>query len=89
MFFGGRYTGPGYMWLPAKVIIDYDNLSYFKKFVDPGYELKYLLLVTNQYGPDKINVYGHVEPAKPGAKETVTGKKQKTEKKIIDSNPIK
>ena len=62
MFFGGNYTGPGNMWLPAKVIVDYDNLDYFKKYLDPSYHLKYLVLVTNQYGPDKINVYGAIEP---------------------------
>ena len=72
MFFGGNYKGPGYLWLPAKVIIDYDNLSYFQKFVDPSFELKYLILVTSQYGPDKINVYGFVEPAKVKATEKET-----------------
>lgn len=62
MFFGGDYKGPGYMWLPAKVVIDYDNLEYFKKYVHEGFDLKYLILVTNQYGPDKISVYGFVGP---------------------------
>ncbi|VAX27981.1 NHL repeat domain protein [hydrothermal vent metagenome] len=61
MFFGGTYKGPGGMWLPAKVIIDYDNLKYFQKYVDDRFNLKYLIFVTNQYGPDKINVYGYVE----------------------------
>jgi DNA-binding beta-propeller fold protein YncE len=64
MFFGGPYKGPGDMWLPAKVIIDYDNLDYFKKYVDPRYTLNYLVLVSNQYGPDKINIYGAISPAK-------------------------
>jgi sugar lactone lactonase YvrE len=64
MFFGGSYAGPGYMWLPAKVTIDYDNLQYFQQFVDPAFNLKYVVFVTNQYGPDKINVYGAVEPKK-------------------------
>lgn len=62
MFFGGSYAGPGYMWLPAKVIIDYDNLRFFEKYVDKSYNLNYLIFVTNQYGPDKINIYGSVEP---------------------------
>jgi len=62
MFFGGTYQGPGYMWLPAKVIIDYDNLKYFQKYVYKDFKLKYLIFVTNQYGPDKISVYGFVEP---------------------------
>lgn len=64
MFFGGAYKGPGDMYLPAKVMIDYDNLSYFQKYVDPEFKLKYLIFVTNQYGPDKINVYGAVEGKK-------------------------
>jgi len=62
MFFGGPYKGPGFMWLPAKVVIDYDNLEYFQKYVDSDFHLKYLVLVSNQYGPDKINIYGFVEP---------------------------
>ncbi|MFC2136900.1 6-bladed beta-propeller [Bacteroidota bacterium] len=61
MFFGGPYQGPGYMYLPAQITIDYDNLKYFKKYVDNSFELKYLIFVTNQYGPDKINVYGFVD----------------------------
>ncbi len=61
MYFGGPYAGPGYMWLPAKVTIDYDNMQYFQQFVDPAFNLKYLVLVTNQFGPDKITVYGAVE----------------------------
>jgi len=62
LYFGGPYKGPGDMWLPAKVIIDYDNLKYFQKYVSPAYDLKYLIFVTNQYGPDKVNVYGSVRP---------------------------
>lgn len=61
MFFGGSYKGPGDMYLPAKVTIDYKNVSFFEKYVDPAYELKYLIFVTNQYGPDKVSVYGRVE----------------------------
>ncbi len=64
MFFGEPYKGPGGMWLPAKVHIDYDNLQYYKKWVSSDYELSYLIFVTNQYGPDKISVYGAVKPAK-------------------------
>ncbi len=62
MFFGGPYEGSGDMWLPAKVVIDYDNLEYFEDLVHESFRLKYLIFVTNQYGPDKVNVYGYVEP---------------------------
>ncbi|MCF6270180.1 MAG: hypothetical protein L3J41_10740 [Melioribacteraceae bacterium] len=61
MFFGGTYSGPGDMWLPAKVSIDYDNLEYFQEYVDDRFDLKYLIFVSNQYGPDKITVYGYVD----------------------------
>jgi hypothetical protein len=62
MFFGGAYKGrPGDMYLPAQVTIDYDNVSYFEQHVRDDLNLKYLILVTNQYGPDKVTVYGFVE----------------------------
>ncbi len=62
MFFGGTYIGPGYMWLPATIYIDYDNLDYFREYVDEKFNLKYLIFVTNQYGPDRISIYGFVDP---------------------------
>ena len=61
MYYGGNYKSKGDMWLPAKVTIDYDNLRFFKKSVHKHFNLKYLIFVTNQFGPDKINVYGFVE----------------------------
>lgn len=71
MFFGGQYRGPGYMWLPAKVVIDYDNLAYFQRYVDRRFKLRYLVFVTNQYGPDKVSVYGFVDPARPTTSEAM------------------
>lgn len=62
MFFGGPYKSQGDMYLPANVCIDYDHLQYYEKFVAPEFKLEYLIFVTNQYGPDKISVYGRVEP---------------------------
>ncbi len=61
MFFGGNYEGRGNMWLPAKVVLDYDNLEYFQQYVHKDFRLKHLIFVTNQYGPDKLNVYGFIE----------------------------
>jgi len=67
MYFGGAYEGAGAMWLPAAVEISYENLSYFQPYVDESFELKYLIYVTNQYGPAKVNIYGFVEekPSSP------------------------
>lgn len=63
MFMGGPYAGPGYMWLPAKVVVDYANVEYFRQHVHEGFDLRYLIFVTNQFGPDKISVYGFVGPS--------------------------
>jgi hypothetical protein len=62
MFFGGPYFSHGDMWLPADVTISYTTLEYFSKFVDDSFDLEYLIFVTNQYGPDKVSVYGFVKP---------------------------
>lgn len=58
---GAGGQGPGDMYLPAKIKIDYDNVTLFADRVAPGHELEYLILVTNQYGPHKINVYGFLK----------------------------
>ncbi len=64
LYFGGAYKGPGGMWLPIKIRIDYDNLQYFEEYVDPKYNLEYLIYVTNQFGPDKVSVYGKITDKK-------------------------
>lgn len=61
MHFGGAYEGAGAMWLPAAVEISYENLDFFEPYVDESFQLKYLIYVSNQYGPAKVNVYGFVE----------------------------
>ncbi len=66
---GGGYRGPGYLGGPMDVVVDYENLNYFRKYVSPEFTLKYLVLVTNQLSPDKLTVYGFVEPRQTGGKE--------------------
>jgi sugar lactone lactonase YvrE len=59
MFFGDpKAGGTGAMYLPAGIAVDYENISYFEKFVMPGRRLDYLIFVTNQAGSQKVNVYG-------------------------------
>lgn len=67
MHFGGSYNGPGAMWLPAGIAVSYENLDYFRPYVDEHFELKHLIFVTNQYGPAKVNVYGFVEEKETGS----------------------
>lgn len=45
--------------LPAAVTIDYDNLRYFKKYLSPKFKAEYLLFITSNFGPNKVNVYAH------------------------------
>jgi DNA-binding beta-propeller fold protein YncE len=59
LFFGAAGSEPGQLQLPAKVTIDYDNLEYFRPFAAPGFELEYVALVTSQFGPRLVNVFGY------------------------------
>ena len=44
--------------LPAQIAIDYDNLDLFTRYVAEDFELEYLVLVTCQYGTQKVKIYG-------------------------------
>jgi DNA-binding beta-propeller fold protein YncE len=71
LFFGKAGNFPGGMNLPAKVAIDYEGVDLFADRVAPGYDLKYLILVTNQFGRAKINVYGFITPRKTASVDRV------------------
>lgn len=59
MFFGAGGEKPGNLLLPAKVTIDYDNLKYFERHVEPSFQPRYLVLVTSQFGPRRVNVFAY------------------------------
>jgi hypothetical protein len=59
MFFGGSGDKQGNLLLPAKVALDYDNVKYFERFLAPGFEPKYLILVSAQFGPRRVNVFAY------------------------------
>jgi sugar lactone lactonase YvrE len=59
MFFGGGGEKPGNLTLPAQVSIDYDNLKYFQPYVAPGFQVRFLVLVTSQFGPHRVDVYAY------------------------------
>jgi sugar lactone lactonase YvrE len=63
MFFGGSGDKPGDLLLPAKVVVDYDNVRYFEEYVQPGFRVDYLVLVTSQFGNRLVSVlaYGQEE----------------------------
>jgi DNA-binding beta-propeller fold protein YncE len=43
--------------LPAGITVDYDNVKYFKEYLSPNFAAEYLLLVTSNFGLNKVNVY--------------------------------
>jgi DNA-binding beta-propeller fold protein YncE len=58
LFFGLPGNKPGMMNMPAKVVVDYDNVELFQEYAVKGAQIEFLVLVTNQFGPHKISVYG-------------------------------
>jgi streptogramin lyase len=58
LFFGLPGNEPGMMNLPAKIVLDYNNVDLFRKYAVPGADIEFLVLISNQYGPNKISVYG-------------------------------
>ena len=73
----------GEMDLPAKVYISYEGIEHFAGYSSPDFRIEYLIFVTNQYGPNKVNVYGFGEylgtvaddaPATGGKIKTPTSK---------------
>jgi sugar lactone lactonase YvrE len=58
LFFGLPGNAPGKMNLPAQILVDYDHVKYFSQYAVPGAKIEFLVLVSNQYGLNKINVYG-------------------------------
>ena len=72
MILGERASkDPGYMYMPASVRIDYDNVGLFRKYAVAGAQLEFLILVTNQFGPHKVSVYGFGQFPRVGASAKV------------------
>lgn len=58
LFFGGPGGDPGDMYLPSGITIAYSDLDVFKDYVDPRFNLDYVLVVANQYSQDGVSIYG-------------------------------
>lgn len=65
-FFGSAGSFPGAMYLPAGICIDDEDLDLFAKYVHPAFQPEHLIVVTNQFGPNKVAVYamGHLKAGK-------------------------
>jgi DNA-binding beta-propeller fold protein YncE len=57
LFFGEGGTAPGKLILPAGIAVDYDNVKYFEQYLDPGFVMEHLVIVTSQFGDRQVNVF--------------------------------
>lgn len=62
MYFGGPHTGPGGLMLPFGVSVVDEGMEFFEDYVSPDYDLKYVILVTSQFGPNKLSIFGFIGP---------------------------
>jgi DNA-binding beta-propeller fold protein YncE len=44
--------------LPAKVVVDYDDVTFFERYASPKFKVEHLVIVINQIGPHKVSIYG-------------------------------
>lgn len=59
LFFGSAGYWPDSINLPVDIEIDYDNIALFQRYAHPDFELEYIILVTSQFGRNKVNVFGY------------------------------
>lgn len=57
MHFGAGGNFAGAMNLPAGICVDETSLRFFADELHPGFDAKRIVLVTNQFGPAKVNAY--------------------------------
>lgn len=65
-FFGSPGSHPGAMYMPAGICVHEGDLDLFSQYIHPAFEAKRLIIVTNQFGLNKIAVYalGNLKPGK-------------------------
>lgn len=68
IFFGDPGLPHGSLNLPIGISVTSDNLDYFSRYADPTFTIESLIFVANQYGENKISVYGlgHRKGDEPG-----------------------
>jgi DNA-binding beta-propeller fold protein YncE len=92
LYFGKAGIGPGDLYLPAQVIVDYDHVQLFQQYADPNFEIEYLIIVANQFGEKMINVYGFGKekgrkyPTDEELLEQMKARLKKTEKDSFPEN---
>jgi DNA-binding beta-propeller fold protein YncE len=57
MFFGSHGNHTGAMDLPAGIYITEKDIDLFAQYIHPAFKAERLILVTNQFGPNRVAVY--------------------------------
>jgi hypothetical protein len=57
MFFGSPGPHPGSMSLPAGIAVSDGDVELFEDYVHPAFEAERIVVVTNQFGLNKVSVY--------------------------------
>jgi len=72
LFFGEPGAKAYGLLTPTGLAIDTTSMEYFRKYVSPNFEPEYLLVVTNQFGENKVVffAFGHMKEAPAGTPET-------------------
>jgi DNA-binding beta-propeller fold protein YncE len=89
LYFGQGGENPGELLLPAKVTLDYDNLDYFRDYVDAGFQAESLVLVTSQFGPHAVTVlaYGYEKGKQYPTDEELLRQIEERQKKELEKLP--
>jgi hypothetical protein len=80
-YYGAVGYFPGAMDLPAGLDINEADLDVFEKYLHPAFQAERIILVANQFGPQKVSVYamGHLKQGKtvadiaPGRASVLSG----------------
>jgi sugar lactone lactonase YvrE len=81
LFFGLPGNEPGMMNLPAAIVLDQETVGLFERYAVAGADIEFLVIVTNQYGPNKVSVYGYGQfpvPSRPS---------ERTPKRLVAEGP--
>jgi len=58
LFFGEPEGSEAPLSLPAGISVDYEHVGLFQNYAAPEFVVEHLVLISNQYGPRKVSVYG-------------------------------
>lgn len=59
LFFGKPGNEVDSLNLPADISLQYKGVGKFQHYADKKFKLEYLIFISNQFGPNKIGVYGY------------------------------